>query len=86
MEHAKRRRETFIRAIRATLTATAICIGNCCGMTLVMIITHFSSSSCVVFSFFSRPTFMTYAALMRANTSRISRATPVSFTSPCTLC
>ncbi len=77
---------TFMRAISATLTATAICIGNCWGMTLVMIITHFSRSSCVVFSFFSKPTFITYAALMSAKTSKISSAMPVSRMSPCTLC
>ncbi len=39
----------------AVLTASAICIGSCCGTTEVMMITHLSSSWCVVWSPFSRP-------------------------------
>eukprot|EP00966_Prymnesium_polylepis_P088969 2059014-Prymnesium_polylepis.1 len=48
----------FIRAISAVLTAMAVCIGSERGTTEVTMITHLSSSSCVVRSPFSSPAAM----------------------------
>jgi hypothetical protein len=72
--------------MRAMLTAIAICIGNCLGTTEVIIITHLIRISCVVFSFFLRPSLSTYPDAIMAKIKRMKRARPVSQASPDTVC
>jgi hypothetical protein len=49
-------------------------------------ITHLMRISCVVFSFFRRPSLSTYPEAIIAKMKRMNRAKPVSDASPDTVC
>mmetsp|Transcript_27783 Transcript_27783/g.93389 ORF Transcript_27783/g.93389 Transcript_27783/m.93389 type:complete len:330 (+) Transcript_27783:3019-4008(+) len=76
----------FINAIKAVFTASAICMGSCRGTTEVTIITHRSTSSCVVRSPLASPALRTYAAETIAKRRRTKSAPSVSRVSEDTCC
>src|SRR5687768_14582954 len=59
---------SFISVNTAELTAIAVCIGSCGGITQVMIITQCSNSSNVLRDLFCKPCLSTYPDEIIANT------------------